>query len=77
MLSIAVYSDQPEDVAALKILIQDYLIESKTVAKLSCFQKSEDMIIIPNRYDIYFIDMDSAADATTLGKQMRMIDESG
>ena len=64
-----------EDVAALKVLIQDYLIENKTMAKISCFSNAEEMIIIPNRYDVYFMDMDTANDTTALGKQMRQIDD--
>ena len=75
MLSIAIYSDQIEDVATLKTLIQDFLIESKKMAKISCFSNSEDMIMIPNRYDVYFMDMDSTSDATVLGKNRRLIDE--
>lgn len=47
------------------------------MAKISCFADPEEMIIIPNRYDAYFMDMDSAAEATSLGKQMRLIDDSG
>ena len=74
MLSIAIYSDQIEDVATLKTLIQDFLIESKTMAKISCFSNPDDMIMIPNRYDVYFMDMDAENDATVLGKQMRQID---
>ena len=74
MLSIAIYSDQIEDVATLKTLIQDYLIENKTMAKISHFQTAEELIIIPNRYDVYFMDMDASEDATALGKQMRQID---
>ena len=63
-----------EDVATLKTLIQDYLIESKTMAKISCFQKGEDVILIPNRYDVYFIDMDTEEDSAVLGKKLRDID---
>ena len=75
MLSIAIYSDQIEDVATLKTLIQDFLIESKTMAKISCFSNPEDMIMIPNRYDVYFMDMDAAGDTPAVGKQMRQIDD--
>ena len=71
MLSIAIYSDQIEDIATLKTLIQDFLIESKTMAKISCFSNPEDMIMIPNRYDVYFMDMDAAGDVPAIGKQMR------
>ena len=30
---------------------------------------------VPNRYDVYFMDMDSAVDVTAIGKQKRAIDE--
>ena len=68
MLSIAIYSDQIEDVAILKTLIQDYLIESKTMAKISCFSNADDLIAIPNRYDVYFMDMDCGEDTSKIGK---------
>jgi hypothetical protein len=41
------------------------------MAKISCFSNPEDMIMIPNRYDVYFIDMDAAGDVPAIGKQMR------
>ena len=68
MLSIAIYSDLPGDTAALRTLIQDYLIEYKTMAKLSYFKKGEDVIMIRNKYDIYFIDMDTDEDSVILGE---------
>ena len=71
MLAIAIYSDQVEDVATLKTLIQDYLIENKTMAKISCFTNPEEIITIPNRYDVYFMDMDSTTEVTALGKQLK------
>lgn len=74
MLSIAIFSDQLEDVATLKTLIQDYLIENKAMAKISVFQNPEDLIIIPSTYDVYFMDMDSESNATLLGKKMKQID---
>ena len=74
MLSIAIYSNLIEDVAILKTLIQDYLIESKSMAKISCFPKGEDIILIPNRYDVYFIDMDTEEDSAELGESLRKID---
>ena len=44
------------------------------MAKISCFQKGEDVILIPNRYDVYFIDMDTEEDSAILGKKLRDID---
>ena len=74
MLSIAIYSDQETDVLALKSIIQDFLIANKIMAKLSHFQKGEDLILVPTRYDIYIMDMDSSEDTITLGKTMMDID---
>lgn len=74
LLSIAIYSDQLEDIGALNTLIQNYLIDTKTVAKVSIFHNPEDVIIVPNRYDVYFLDMDSKKSAIDLGKKMREID---
>lgn len=45
------------------------------MAKISCFSTPEEVIMIPNRYDVYFMDMDSTNDATVLGKNRRLIDE--
>lgn len=74
MLSIAIFSDQDEDVAILKSAIQDFLIANKIMAKLSHFQKGADMILVPTRYDIYIMDIDSAEDTIALGKTMMDID---
>lgn len=74
MLSIAVYSDCNEDTVSIKSIIQDFLIEYKIMAKVSVFTNAEDLIIIPNRYDIYIMDMDSKEDTIALGKQMMNID---
>jgi hypothetical protein len=45
------------------------------MAKISCFSTPEEVMMIPNRYDVYFMDMDSTNDATVLGKNRRLIDE--
>ena len=68
LLSIAIYSDLIADTASLKTLIQDYLIEYKTIAKISIFKKGEDVIMIRNKYDVYFIDMDTDEDCVILGE---------
>lgn len=74
MLSIAIYSDQTDDVLTLKSTIQDFLIESKIMAKVSHFQNPEDIITVPVSYDIYIMDMDSEYDAIALGKRLIEID---
>ena len=45
------------------------------MAKISCFSTPEEVMMIPNRYDVYFMDMDSTSDATVLGKNRKLIDE--
>ena len=45
------------------------------MAKISCFSTPEEVMMIPNRYDVYLMDMDSTNDATVLGKNRRLIDE--
>ena len=45
------------------------------MAKISFFSTPEEVMMIPNRYDVYFMDMDSTNDATALGKNRRLIDE--
>ena len=45
------------------------------MAKISFFSTPEEVMMIPNRYDVYFMDMDSTNDATVLGKNRRLIDE--
>lgn len=47
------------------------------MAKISCFSNPEEIITIPNRYDVYFMDMDSETEITALGKQMKQIDDGG
>ena len=42
MLSIAIYDDNKESVLKIKDAIQDYLIETHTLAKVSCFDKAEE-----------------------------------
>jgi DNA-binding LytR/AlgR family response regulator len=47
------------------------------MAKISCFSKPEEIIAIPNRYDAYFMDMDSETEIIALGKQLKQIDDGG
>lgn len=77
MLSIAIYSNNETTTTDLKFLIQDFLIETKTMAKVSAFQKGEDVIEFPAKYDIYLIDMDTDEDSLSLGSQLMNIDDNG
>ena len=73
MLSIAIYSTQIEDVPHVKSLIQDFLIESKSMAKVSVFSNSVDFMLSPNKYDICILDMDSNEDVIQLSKEISAI----
>lgn len=77
MLSIAIYSDIPADSAELRSIIQDFLIESKTMAKVSFFQEEDAFITVPDSYDIYIMDMDAQTNVIELGERMMSIDEGG
>ena len=44
------------------------------MAKVSIFNNPEEFIIVPNRYDIYIMDVDSKENVFELGKQMMTID---
>lgn len=74
MLSIAIYSDQKDSSAALRSTIQDFLIDSKIIAKVSIFHEPDEFITVPGSYDIYIMDMDSADDVIELGRRMMGID---
>jgi hypothetical protein len=59
LLSIAIYSNNEEEVTQLKSIIQDFLIEMHIIAKVSCFNDPEAIVMVPNRYDIYIMDIDA------------------
>ena len=77
MLSIAIYTHSEETSLTLRKYIQDFLIDTRTMAKVSVFFCGADLIAIPNRYDVYFIDMDSAEDGIQVGVQLAELDDSG
>ena len=74
MLSIGIYSDKPDDVATMKSVIEDFLIEGRLLAKVSVFNNPAEFITVPGSYDMYIMDMDSEDDVIELGKQMMQID---
>ena len=71
MLSIAIYDDNKTHLNELCSIIQDYIIEAKTMVKLSIFDKAEDLLSAPDRYDIYFMDTDSSEDIDYLNEKMK------
>ena len=74
MLSIAIYSDQKADSVVLRSIIQDFLIDSKIMAKVSIFSNPDEFITVHGSYDIYIMDMDSADDVIELGQCIMGID---
>jgi DNA-binding LytR/AlgR family response regulator len=70
LLTIAIYSSDNNSISIIKSIIQDFLIENKLMGRVSYFQKEEDMILAPIKYDIYIIDMDNQENTISLGKMM-------
>ena len=76
MLSIAIYSDQTNDAELLRSKVQDYLFNTKTLAKITMFDSRELLIAYPHSFDVYFMDMDMDCDKNVLqlGSQIMGID---
>ena len=74
MLQIAIYSDRYDDAEKLKSTIQDFLIETRTMAKVSHLDDPEAFLVVPDSYDIYIMDMDSKVNIITLTNKMKTID---
>lgn len=74
VLSIAIYSDQIDSLEELKLFIQDYLIATKTIAKVSVFNTAYELLTVPQSFDVYFFDMDTKDDVIDLSQKMMKID---
>ena len=74
MLSIAIYSDQTDSLEELKSFIQDYLIETRTIAKVSIFNTPYELLTIPQSFDIYFFDMNTKDGVIELSQKIMKID---
>ena len=74
MISIAIYDDNQTYIDEIQQLIQDYLIETSTMAKVSVFNKAEDLILAPASFDIYIMDTDSCEDIKKLSAKIDQID---
>lgn len=74
MLSIAIYNDQKKDSEILRSTIQDFLIDSKIIAKVSIFHEPNEFITVPGSYDIYIMDMDSVDNVIELGYRKMGVD---
>ena len=70
MISIAIYDDNQTYIDEIQWLIQDYLIETSTMAKVSVFNKAEDLILAPASFDIYIMDTDSCEDIKKLSAKI-------
>ena len=47
------------------------------MAKITCFSNTEDIVLMPNRYDAYFLDMETNENVINFAKQMKTIDPNG
>ena len=75
MISIAIFNDQENNsTAVLCSKIQDWLIETKTMAKVSTFTNEQEIVDIPASFDIYIMDMESNTDVVQLSKKILDID---
>ena len=74
MLSIVIYSNNNDNISTLKSLIQNFLIEYKTMAKVSILRNGEEILTSPSRYDIYFVDMETETNVINFIKQNNAID---
>lgn len=77
LFSFAIYTDNKETETELRSIIQDFLIETKIMAKVSSFNEEYKFITAPDSYDVYIMDMDSETDIIDLGRRMREIDTNG
>lgn len=76
MLSIAIYDDNKETIDIVRDAIQDFLIETHSLAKVSCFDKAEDLLFASGSYDVYIMDIDSSEDIDALSSRISEIDFS-
>lgn len=74
MLSIAIFDDNKTHLDELCNLIQDYIIETKSMVKLAVFDNVENLLVVPASFDIYIIDTDSTEDIIYLSQRMKQID---
>lgn len=47
------------------------------MAKISTFSNIEDMLLVPSKYDAYFLDMDSSSNVIDFVKQIKPLDPNG
>lgn len=74
MLSIAIFDDNKTHLDELCNLIQDYIIETKSMVKLAVFDNVENLLVVPASFDIYIIDTNSTEDIIYLSQRMKQID---
>ena len=74
MLSIAIYDDNKTYLNEMRNIIQDYLIETKSVAKVSIYDNAEELLLASTSFDIYFMDTDSQEDIYKLSQRLDKID---
>ena len=68
MLSIAIYSDVIKDMSPWKSNLQDFLIETSTMAKTSYYNNLEEFKMSAESFDVYILDMDSSEDVVEMSE---------
>ena len=70
MISIAIYDDNKTYLNELQNMIQNYLIDTHSIAKVSIFDNAETLLLTPQRYDVYIMDTDSSEDIYKLSHKI-------
>ena len=70
MISIAVFSYDDTVRRLTRDKIQDWLIDSHTMAKVTLFEHLDDIMTMPARYDIYILDMDAGPHVIEMSKMI-------
>lgn len=73
MLSIGIYCQNRDYFVELRSLIQDFIIETRLIAKMQHVSDLDDLLSPFNNYDIYIVDMDAQPniDIIELSKKIR------
>lgn len=76
MVSIAIFSYEEMTQYIVRDKVQDWLIQSHTMAKVTLFKHLDDIITMPARYDIYILDMDAGPHVVEMSKMIRENDSN-
>lgn len=75
MFSVAIYSENFKELERIKNRLKNIVANSDFLAKISFFSNKEELLVTPNRYDVYIFDMENNEEVLNLGKEMELIDK--